>query len=160
MWWFLTVLFVFVKGQTTTGTTFSLNLCHLKPASVGLRINTPGNGNWKEREPHKATKSASPSPNIWSVLMPPAKPPGHWKGTVVGCNGVAYCGRICTSSRTTKPFTITSGAVGTIGATAVSGDVCLGGPGEGYLHVTNYVWTASKPAPKRVRSIYTIRFFW
>lgn len=94
MLWFLSLtlsLLVFANGTVTT---FSLNLCHVKHSSVGLRINT-GDGDWLERPPYLAATGKDST--VWSVSMPPTPPPptGGW----VGNGNVPYNGNPCAAER-------------------------------------------------------------
>ena len=52
----------------------SVDLCYKEACTVGLIMDSPGDGNWWERAPYAATKAADS--NVWTVTSPADTPAG------------------------------------------------------------------------------------
>ena len=53
---------------------FSIDMCNTAPTTVGVRLNSPGDGNWWEREPIAAVKNDND--NVWTLTSPADTPAG------------------------------------------------------------------------------------
>lgn len=57
---------------------FSIDMCKSAPTTVGVRLDSPGDGNWWEREPIAAVKNDNG--NVWTLTSPADTPAGTQVG--------------------------------------------------------------------------------